>query len=276
MTSSVLSPVIRAANEANMAQAGDYTQNGLLHCGKCRTPKQTRVTLPGAGSILVGCLCRCGLESREKEREARRRQEEMDKLDRLRSVGIVNQKLRGATFDADDRINPGPMEKVRRYAEKWEAMREKDIGLLLYGGVGTGKSFAAACVANYLIDHKISAFMTNPASILNMAFGSDKNEYISDLMKYPLLILDDFGMERNTDYATEQMFNIVDARYRSGKPLIVTTNLSLQDLKNPQDMAHRRIYDRVLEMCVPLNFGAVGRRAEYAKEKVHTAAELLT
>jgi DNA replication protein DnaC len=55
--------------------------------------------------------------------------------------------------------------------------------------------------------------------------SEEKNAYISDLMRYPLLILDDFGMERQTEYALEQIFNVIDARYRSGKPLIITTNL---------------------------------------------------
>ena len=42
------------------------------------------------------------------------------------------------------------------------------------------------------------------------------------------LILDDFGMERGTEYGLEQVFNVIDSRYRSGKPLIVTTNLTLE------------------------------------------------
>ena len=53
------------------------------------------------------------------------------------------------------------------------------------------------------------------------------NEYISRLCRYPLLILDDFGMERGTEYGLEQVFNVIDSRYRSRKPLIVTTNLTL-------------------------------------------------
>lgn len=68
---------------------------------------------------------------------------------------------------------------------------------------------------------------------------------VDRLCSYPLLIIDDFGIERGTEYALEQVYNIIDARYRSKKPLIVTTNLTLTDLKNPQDVAHARIYDRL-------------------------------
>ena len=77
--------------------------------------------------------------------------------------------------------------------------------------------------------------MTNFALILNDLAASfeGRNEYISRLCRYPLLILDDFGMERGTEYGLEQVFNVIDSRYRSGKPLIVTTNLTLDRPAKP-------------------------------------------
>ena len=86
---------------------------------------------------------------------------------------------------------------------------------------------------------------------LNNAF-SGRNEVVDRLCGYPLLVIDDFGMERGTEYALEQIYNIIDSRYRSRKPLIVTTNLTLTELKNPQDTTHARIYDRLLELCTPI------------------------
>ena len=172
-----------------------------------------------------------------------------------------------------------PMDTLRRYVEKWEDMQRENIGLLLYGDVGTGKSFGAACIANSLIEQSISACMINLSTVLNSMGGfqsEEKNTYISDLMRYPLLILDDFGMERQTEYALEQVFNVIDARYRSGKPLIITTNLSMAELNNPKSLEHKRIYDRIKEMCQPLNFGSNGRRHDRAQEKRRVAAELLS
>ena len=65
--------------------------------------------------------------------------------------------------------------------------------------------------------------MTNFALILNDLAASfeGRNEYISRLFRYPLLIIDDFGMERGTEYGLEQFYNVIDSRYRSKKPLIV-------------------------------------------------------
>ena len=71
-----------------------------------------------------------------------------------------------------------------------------------------------------------------------------------------------------------QVFNVIDARSRSGKPMIITTNLSLTELNNPKDLEHKRIYDRIKVLC-PVNFGSNGRRAEQAQEKRRMAAELL-
>ena len=112
--------------------------------------------------------------------------------------------------------------------------------------------------------------MTNFAEVLNNLSSnfSEKNEYIKSLCRFPLLILDDFGMERGTEYGLEQIYAVIDGRYRSGKPLIATTNLTLQELKNPQDTAHARIYDRLLEMCVPVQFKGESFRKRTAQEKL--------
>lgn len=273
----MLEPVIRAASAANPQKPGDYIQDGLLNCGMCRTPKQCRVSFMGNERV-VACMCQCAKEQATAEEADRRKQEEADRIMRLRNAGIVSQTHRNARFDADDGRNPAPMRTLRRYAERWDAVRSENIGLLLYGGVGTGKSYGAACVANFLIERKTPVCMVNLSSVLNSIGGyqsEDKNSFIADLMRYPLLILDDVGMERQTEYALEQVFNVIDARYRSGMPLIITTNLSLAELKAPKSRDHARIYDRILEMCQPVNFGNQGRRAELARDKMRRAAELL-
>ena len=169
------------------------------------------------------------------------------------------------------------MMRLRQYVGCWEQSYQENIGLLLWGGVGTGKSFGAACVANALIEKSIPVCMVNLAAVLNTltGFQGDRNEYIRDLMQYPLLILDDFGMERKTDFANEQIFSLIDERYRSGKPLIVTTNLTMTELKNPASLELYRCYDRISEMCVPVGFGSQGRRQKKAADKMQRAAEFL-
>ena len=62
------------------------------------------------------------------------------------------------------------------------------------------------------------------------------------------------------------VYNIVDSRYRAGLPVIYTTNLTLEELKNPADMRYARIYDRVLEKCFPVEFRGVSRRKHGARQ----------
>lgn len=273
----LLQPIIAAANAANAKAPGDYMKDGLLYCGKCNTAKQCRQNFMGH-RLTVGCLCKRAQETYNQETATRKKQEEADKIMRLRSYGISSQEFRNARFSQDDGQTPGPMKILQRYVENWEQASKDNVGLLLWGGVGTGKSFGAACIANALIDASIPACMVNLSHVLNdlTNFQSvDRNQYIGDLMKYPLLILDDFGMERRTEFANEQIFNVIDERYRSGKPLIVTTNIPLASLKAPDSLEMSRICDRLLEMCTPVGFGDKGRRQAKAAAKMQRAAEFL-
>ena len=156
-------------------------------------------------------------------------------------------------------------------------MRAENLGLFLWGGVGTGKSFLAGCIANALMEQEVPVRMTNFARILNELNSSfsGRNDVVDKLCRYPLLIIDDFGMERGTEYGLEQVYNVIDSRYRSRKPLIVTTNLTLDSLQNPLDTAHARIYDRLLEMCAPILFTGENFRRETAQAKLNRLKELM-
>lgn len=173
------------------------------------------------------------------------------------------------------------LEQARQYVANWKKMQEQNIGLLFWGKPGNGKTFAAGCIANALLEAEglqiPSVKMTTFGTILNKLPGMsalDKDWYLHKLLTCDLLILDDFGMERQTDYAREQVFNIIDGRYLAQKPLIVTTNLSLNDLKNPQDMVEERIFDRVLELCVPVCFDGASLRQEKGKERIQLYKQL--
>src|SRR5699024_8390718 len=97
------------------------------------------------------------------------------------------------------------------------------------------------CIANALLDRDVPVLMTNFPTILNRLtgmFSEDRADFIASFDEYDLLIIDDLGVERNTEYAMEQMFFVIDSRYRSRRPMIITTNLKLAELKNPPDLAH--------------------------------------
>ena len=265
---------------AATAEPEDYTgEDGLLYCGKCRTPKEAyfpadKVALFGRDRHPAECDCR---RAQRMEREAAEQQRKhRDKVEELKRLGFTDPAMREWTFANDNGRNP-QMKTARFYVEHWEDMKAGNIGYLLWGSVGTGKSYLAGCIANALMEQEISVKMTNFAAVLNdlAATFEGRNEYISKLCRYPLLILDDFGMERGTEYGLEQVYNVIDSRYRSEKPLIVTTNLSLDELNNPPDTAHKRIYDRVTEMCTPVCCSGVNFRREKAQEKMERLKKLM-
>lgn len=194
--------------------------------------------------------------------------ERMQRLNMLKSMCFQDSALYGWTFENDNGKNP-LINKAKTYADKWSDMLSKNIGLLLWGEIGTGKTYFAACIANALVENCVSVKMTNFSTILNgLFYENNKNQYINRLNNHNLLIIDDLGIERDTEYALEQVYNIIDARYKSNKPLIITTNLSITEIKNPVDTAHKRIYDRVLEMCVPIKFDGENFRQQKATEKM--------
>ena len=200
--------------------------------------------------------------------------ERMQRLNMMKSLCFEDHALYSWTFDKDNGKNP-VMKVARDYVDKWSDALSGNTGLVLWGDVGTGKTFFAACIANALVEQNVSVKMTNFSTILNDLFTeSDKNKYLNRLNDHSLLIIDDLGIERGTEYALEQVYNVIDTRYKSGKPLIVTTNLTLDELKAPTDIPHKRIYDRVLGMCVPVMFNGVNFRKEEAAAKMEAAKKL--
>ena len=264
---------------AQEAEPEDYTgEDGLLYCGSCRQSKEAYFA---EGKTLFGRdrhpkECDCQRKQREEREAADREQKHREEVERLKRKGFTDPAMREWRFENDNGKCP-QMGYAREYVECWELMKAENHGLILWGSVGTGKSYFAGCIANALMEREVSVCMTNFAAILNDLAASfkDRNEYISRLCSFPLLILDDFGMERGTEYGLEQVYNVVDSRYRSGKPLIVTTNLTLEELQNPEDTAHARIYDRLTEMCCPVCITGENFRKAKAREKMERLKMLL-
>lgn len=165
------------------------------------------------------------------------------------------------------------MNIAKKYVKNWDSAKENNLGLVIFGDVGTGKSYMAAAIANALIDRFVSVRMTNCSNIINAIFKD--NSIIDELDKFDLLILDDFGTERLTDFGEEQIYNIINGRYECGKPLIITTNLSLKEMKEPQSISGKRIFDRIWEMCSPVEIKGESIRKQIAKQKKAQLREML-
>ena len=216
------------------AEPEDYTgEDGLLYCGKCHKPKEAYFP---QGKVLFGrdrhpseCDCRRAERERQEKRESDEKHNA--EVERLKREGFSNPAMRHWTFENDNGKFP-QIGKAYSYVEKWETVRSENLGYLLWGNVGSGKSYFAGCIANAL-------------------------------------------MERGTEYGLEQVYNVIDSRYVSKKPLIATTNLTPEQLKNPEDVPHARIYGRLLEMCVPVRFTGGDFRRIAAQQKKERLKELM-
>ena len=242
-------------------------EDGLLRCCVCHKATQTRVDIPLLGkSGVVRCICDC----KRKELDAHKEQEQREEMDRQRRICFANTNMASWNFANDDRRNEKLSNAMKKYADEFAEHKKSGQGLLLMGTVGTGKTFYAACIANALLDKGYRVKMTNFATIANDLWScDDKSEYMRSLNRYSLLILDDLGIERSTDYMREMVYNIVDNRYRSGLPMIVTTNLTGQQLTKAEDIGYQRIFDRVMERCHPVKVEGVSRRQMKVKDSYH-------
>ena len=233
----------------------EYVESdGLVYCSKCRTPRQKRIEVMGR-TIEPRCLCKCQQAEQEKREQERKQREFLDMVAKNRSIGLPDPGLRKHTFENDLGYNPKQIAMAKRYVQQWEEFRKDSTGLLLWGNVGSGKSFIAGCIANALLDKGVPVVMTNFVRLLNKLtdmYAGDRNAYIDGFNRYPLMIIDDLGIERNSEFAREQVFSVIDSRYRSQLPMIVTTNLTVDELMEPADLARGRIYSRVLERCLPI------------------------
>lgn len=253
---------------------GDYIKDGVMYCGICNEPRQEWKHL-SMGDILVKRSCGCERAKARAEREAEEKRLRENRIYELRSKAFADKSMQYWSFDTDDRANPKLSEVAHRYVDNFTSMNGK--GLLLYGGVGTGKTYMTACIANALIDKEVSCYVTSFARIVNTVSGlyEGKQEYIDGLNRFKLLVIDDLASERDTEYMGEIVQNVIDTRYSARLPLIVTTNLTGDELKYPSDIRRQRIYSRLFDMCIPFEVKGKDRRKEHLKENVDYYNDLL-
>ncbi len=277
----VLSAIIETANEAQSAP-DDYINpdDGLKYCGKCHTPKEAlfpeHTRFGGLDRHPV--LCKCATEEKERQDAERRNFERLSRISLLRSEAFHDIPAAGWRFENAAAMTT-QLAKARSYAENWDAFSRDGVGLLPFGDVGTGKSYAAGCIANALIERMVTVLFVPMSDVVNRMqgnFGADRDNYMKHLMRPELLVLDDLGAERNTSFGKERVFDVINRRLLSGKPMIITTNITLTAMKNAADLDDRRIYDRIRQACMPIQFNGVNFRTGITAENMKKAAQLLS
>ncbi len=267
---------------------GDYVdEDGMLVCGVCHERRQNYIQVSSPTDedperklpLKVTCQCRCDREREAAEKKAEEDKKAMERVSRLKKASLMDEKFREATFSAFrvDKDNARNLKLCKRFVDAFDEMVAKNQGLLLWGDVGTGKTYIAACVANALLEKGVPVVITSLVKLLEIIqSGEDReSDIIARMNSAKLVIFDDLGAERSTDYALEKVYNIIDSRYRRKLPMIVTTNLTIEEMKSETDRRYTRIYDRVFEVCYPMQFTGVSWRKKAANSRFKEMERLL-
>lgn len=271
--SELIDTMTKMINDKMPRGEAEYMANdGFLHCSICGDPVQKTIKILGSDRI-VRIMCKC----RQQELEEKARTEKVQEIERAKSVCFADTNMCKWCFENDDQKRPDITRVMKNYSDNFQEFLQEGKGIIMYGSVGTGKTYFAACVANRLIESGYDVLMTNFSKIVNQIQSSfdARKEFIESLNRYSLLIIDDLGAERKSEYMQEIVFSVIDARYRAGKPLIITTNLTADEIKKPNDVAYARIYDRILERCFPLKVDGYSRRRQAVKDTFQEMRERL-
>ena len=279
--SSIFENFLNEISRPKNARPGDYQEDGVLYCGKCNMPRQAWVDwIPDEnGNVekrLVPIMCACDVdaEKKEKERDAQQRFDES-----MRHVSVALHTMRDevkGVFANDETPSTDIAKTARKYVDRWADMKDKNIGIIFYGSKGTGKTFYASCIYNELVSRRVLCGFTSVPNLMNALSAWDKTEIFDAIERVKLLVLDDFGAERDTSYGLELMYSVIDARYKTQLPTIITTNLDYADMDREQDIMRARLYDRIREMCaINLKMAGESKRREIADERRRLARELL-
>lgn len=256
-----------------------YGPDGLLVCGQCDTPKEFMLDLwfpietrNGYKNALMGKQPRYVIrpipckhvadEMQRAEVEAEQKREERRKrADKARCFDLKG--LEGVFFKDDDKSQIWNTRVARSFVDNFHAAREKGQGMMFGGGTGSGKTFMAAMVTNELLAKGYRCKFTNLATLnqqMTANYGNDRQSILDYIASCDLVVLDDLGTERTTSTANENCYQVVDTLNRCRIPVIVTTNLSKEQLLNEPDYNNRRIYSRLVERCKGVAFKRADRR----------------
>lgn len=166
---------------------------------------------------------------------------------RLRSAG-----LRGEYASADCELG-----------HRCHDLYEKGKGAYLYGDTGVGKTYAAACAARMVTEDWGDAMLMTVQQLLDGIKQSwDGGEDVGrESMRCDLLVLDDFGAERMSEWSKAELTSIIDARTSSGRPTIITSNYTLGKVRDAWGgIEGKRMASRIGGACERIHVYGQDRR----------------
>jgi DNA replication protein DnaC len=252
----------------------------LTTCKICGDTNQKLVQVFGR-SMKVKIICSCKKKELE---EIEKRKEEEEKRQRLKIImknSLMEKSFFNKTFENWD-FNKGDKKLYNlgiKYTENFKQIKEEGLGLLVTGGVGNGKSYLSFAIANGLLKKGVPVVCISINGLLERIRETYKTwgkegeyEIIKSLGSADLLVIDDLGTEQNTEWSISKIYTIIDSRYRNKMPTIVTTNYSVEILK---DRYGERTVDRLMEMCTTIENNSTSIRRIKAVENTESLRRIL-
>lgn len=245
-------------------QADDFERTEIIRvavsrrkCDTCRkTPEEaadccrTDVVVESDGSCYVtGRICPKG--------QAYLRQMRIDRLTHASGIGRRFLERRFETFQKICGTELA-YSVCKKFCEDYTPQAR---GIRLIGPYGCGKTHLAAAVLNAMLAKGIPGmFVVVPDLLRQIRIGFDNkemakraNEIVDTAKSAPLLVLDDLGAEKPSDWVREYLFILLNTRYEKKLPTIVTTNCTTAELI---EKLQQRIVSRLVEMTSSVTIDA--------------------
>nr|WP_068792316.1 ATP-binding protein [Brevibacillus laterosporus] len=238
------------------------------HCKRVVPKKEVEIF---GKKKLVQPICECEAKAAKEEMRRFTEHQQRKEIERRFSISALGKRFEESTFDTFIQREGSEMafKQAKKYAFEFE--QSGSLSLMLWGTYGNGKSRLAASVANYLKESgKTVVFQSVPELLerirhtFNKKNAETEQQIMTALLQCDLLILDDIGAEKVTDWVNDVLFRVIDGRYRKQLPTLYTSNLKPSEL---DEKLGSRIYDRILETCIPIQNKASSYRRVQAEER---------
>ena len=238
-----------------------------VHCPICGKEKTWRKGNILGTVIKVPIMCQCEVDLEEEVKRQEEAKAKQDRINRILALSNLGERFKDASFDNFEPITgtEACWAYMKAYAEDFG--NQTDGGVCIYGRAGNDKSHLAAATVNRVIHRGFTAVFIEVPELfakIKATYGADgegsEDKIMAALGRCDLLVLDDAGAEKPTEWVQEKFYQIINTRYKKRLPVVITTNT--KDMAGLEDIIGFRAYDRVLEMCLPLkNSGESYRRS---------------
>lgn len=217
----------------------------MVKCSICGEDLVREIRI-GDQVITLARPCLCQREERRAEQEKADRVALAEKARDILYAGYLDADYADESFDMDDGKNEKAAAFFQEYADNFS---EKSKGLYIFGNIGSGKTFYASCIANAVRKKGFYVLIGTAQKLIHLMYSDferNKDAVEYKIKHYPLMVIDDLGAEKNNEHTMTALEEIIDMRYKSKLPLIVTSNLPPKALTGSQG---ERMKSRLMQMA---------------------------